>query len=524
VRHYTSTLTISNLTVSAPSGSTNTLYLDNTGTIALHILDGLTIGISLDNYGDPVSGGGELISTNSTLIVDGMLGGQLEDDGTMVITGGSLITTNCSLLVATLDENPSGLLIISNAVVQARDVGMALGPSSSGTIEIFGGTMNLSSSLTIGLGNYPPPGGDGTLLIADGCLLVVTNDDTDIVAGIMTVSNASFLAADVFLGSERSGGELAINNGTVTLSGELFIGLYEGSGSVSLNGGVLTVTNDTTTLGEERGYGTMTIEGGVFLARDVSVGYFASVDILTVNGGISILSSNLQIGADLSETTVAITGGQLLVTNAPITVDDGGQCSVSGGQLAAGTIELGRPGNIQGGGMLTVSGGSITVSDGMTLGDCNDIYALGYTSVDGGQLIVTNAAGTGFIDIQNGQLTLNSGTLQVDNLVMTNTCSSFIHTGGTLIVRNVILDPNAFQITSVSREGNNLRVSWLMAPGSTNALQVSCGGVQGACTTNGFTDIFVVTNNPSPGTLTNYLDVGGATNIPSRYYRARLAL
>jgi hypothetical protein len=27
-----------------------------------------------------------------------------------------------------------------------------------------------------------------------------------------------------------------------------------------------------------------------------------------------------------------------------------------------------------------------------------------------------------------------------------------------------------------------------------------------------------------PGTITNYLDIGAATNKPSRYYRARLAL
>jgi hypothetical protein len=143
--------------------------------------------------------------------------------------------------------------------------------------------------------------------------------------------------------------------------------------------------------------------------------------------------------------------------------------------------------------------------------------------VDGGQLIVTNATGTGFIDVQNGQLVLSGGVLQVDKLVMTNTCSSFIHTGGTLIAGSVILDPNMFQITSVAQEGNDLRVTWLMAPGSTNALQVSSGDISGGYCTNGFTDIFVVTNNPTPGSLTNYLDIGAATNGPSRYYRARLA-
>jgi hypothetical protein len=32
----------------------------------------------------------------------------------------------------------------------------------------------------------------------------------------------------------------------------------------------------------------------------------------------------------------------------------------------------------------------------------------------------------------------------------------------------------------------------------------------------------VVTNNPSLGTVTNYLDLGAATNTPTRYYRVRL--
>ena len=44
----------------------------------------------------------------------------------------------------------------------------------------------------------------------------------------------------------------------------------------------------------------------------------------------------------------------------------------------------------------------------------------------------------------------------------------------------------------------------------------------GAYATNGFADIFVVTNSAGPGITTNYLDVGGATNSPARYYRVRL--
>ncbi len=97
---FKSSLTISNLVVGAPS-ATDTLYLDNTGTIALHILSSLTVGISFNIYGGEDPGGGVLISSNSALIVDGLQGGQLVDDGTMVMEGGSLITTNCSLQVGT---------------------------------------------------------------------------------------------------------------------------------------------------------------------------------------------------------------------------------------------------------------------------------------------------------------------------------------------------------------------------------------------------------------------------------------
>ncbi|HTS18398.1 MAG TPA: hypothetical protein VMP11_12555, partial [Verrucomicrobiae bacterium] len=63
----------------------------------------------------------------------------------------------------------------------------------------------------------------------------------------------------------------------------------------------------------------------------------------------------------------------------------------------------------------------------------------------------------------------------------------------------------------------------LMGPGATNALQATTGDANGNYSTNAFTDIFVVTNNPSLGTITNYLDTGAMTNGPTRYYRVRLA-
>jgi hypothetical protein len=58
-------------------------------------------------------------------------------------------------------------------------------------------------------------------------------------------------------------------------------------------------------------------------------------------------------------------------------------------------------------------------------------------------------------------LILSNGVVQVDKLVMTNSCGQFIHTGGTLIIGSVVLNPNAPQITSLAPQGNNLNISWI---------------------------------------------------------------
>jgi hypothetical protein len=528
--NFTSALTISNLTVSALSGSSDTLYLDNTGTTALHILNSLDISLPPDNSS---AGDSELISTNSTLIVDGLLGGQLQDNGTMVLTGGSLITTNCSLYIAGSFGSPydaTGVLIISNGVVEARDVTIASASPSSGTLQLIGGTMTLSSSLNLGTGENDA---QGSLLVANGALLVVTNggigssngDPASQSGGSITVTNATILAGGWF------GGDLYIEDGTVTLEGSLTLDY----GDVSLDGGILVVTNAPTTLGEYMGFGEVTIEDGLFLAREILVGSeYQSDGILTVYGGTTQLSSYLQVGGfGFSGGGVFVNGGQLVVTNGEIMAEVGASIAVSGGLLVANYITLDDyslgegiynpvTGTSSVQGTLAINGGSVTASTGITLGVCASNF-VGQIAMEGGQLIVTNAAHTGFIDVRNGQLVLSGGVLQVDKLVMTNSCSSFIHTGGTLIVGSVVLDPNAFQITSVTRAGNDLRVTWLMAPGQTNALQVSSGGTNGSYSTNGFADIFVVTNNTTTGSLTNYLDIGAATNVPSRFYRARLA-
>ena len=78
---------------------------------------------------------------------------------------------------------------------------------------------------------------------------------------------------------------------------------------------------------------------------------------------------------------------------------------------------------------------------------------------------------------------------------------------------------SALRITSVAREGDDVRITWQTALGRTNALQSATGAVDGSYSNN-FSDLFVVTNTTD--IVTNGVDVGGAITTPSRFYRVRV--
>jgi polygalacturonase len=78
----------------------------------------------------------------------------------------------------------------------------------------------------------------------------------------------------------------------------------------------------------------------------------------------------------------------------------------------------------------------------------------------------------------------------------------------------------ALRITAITGQGNDIQIMWLTTGGTTNAVQMTAGAP--AYNTN-----FVDVSGPllilgSGDTSTNYVDGGGATNVPSRFYRVRL--
>jgi hypothetical protein len=87
------------------------------------------------------------------------------------------------------------------------------------------------------------------------------------------------------------------------------------------------------------------------------------------------------------------------------------------------------------------------------------------------------------------------------------------------------LDPtdpaSVFRVVSVAGSNTDVVVTWAAAAGKTDVVQVTSGSVTGDYMSN-FQDVASVILSGSGDVTNNYVDSGGATNIPSRYYRIRL--
>ncbi len=78
------------------------------------------------------------------------------------------------------------------------------------------------------------------------------------------------------------------------------------------------------------------------------------------------------------------------------------------------------------------------------------------------------------------------------------------------------------RITDIRTVANDVRLTWNTIAGKTNVVQVTPGASDGSYTNN-FTDLSSNIVVSGVGQVsTNWLDVGGATNSPARYYRVRL--
>ena len=450
--------------------------------------------------------------------------------GTVWITGGQLTTINGVIHIA---GSGVGQMTVSNGTWLAADVQVGTSAGSRGTLTIAGGTNAMIGPLNIG------GSGTGTVIITGG-QLVLTNTPADVGVG------SGFVI-----------------DGRVTLT----------------NGSAIIATNVNTLIGK-LGSGSLTMAGGSMRVLSLSVGGSAGfTSTLTLNGGtLEVVGTGLGglgLGGAVGATgTVWVTGGQLILTNRQISAGfkGHGEIIISNGIVSASDVFLGTTTGV---GVGTMFNGTMNVSSTMTLGS-SDCLSIGIQTINGGELVVTNATHTAMIDVRSGTLTLGSGgTLRADNIFLTNSCSRFINQGGTYSASftapgNLDADgdgmPNAYEdshgfdkfdptdaaqdadgdgftnleefkagtdphdsasamrIIEISQQTSNIRVKWTMARGTTNVLERTTGGPGGSYSATNFTTVATISSIGGSGMVTNsVLDGGAATNFPACYYRVRLA-
>jgi len=187
---------------------------------------------------------------------------------------------------------------------------------------------------------------------------------------------------------------------------------------------------------------------------------------------------------------------------------------------------------------LSVSNSFVIATDGTWQVELGTSYFPVSATVTGNLAIASNTEYIvdGTIDIVNsGGMTAQTYTLVNYSLIdfVTPILSNSFHVSATIgtapsgftytistntpgQINLVVSVAGGPQITSIAREGNNVRLGWTGTVGKTNVVQVSTSK------TNFTTNYVDLSGNiVLTGTSTNYLDVGGATNSPARYYRIR---
>jgi T5SS/PEP-CTERM-associated repeat protein len=422
-----SSSSISNLVISAPAGSTNTLQLDDFEAPGIFAIRNSLI----------VSNRGEFVQNAATTRVDCVaLFSSFAVDGSVCLNGGLLVTTNL-FCTTQIGNNGAGQMTVSNGLWWAQSVYVGYLGGSAGTLTVAGGTNVIASVCDIG--RYA--NATGTVWVTGGALLAsdTTVDLGDSGVGRLTVSNGLFSASTLYVGYSATGsvivaggvlnsGTLIVGHGynaaaTLTVAGgsanaryETHVGEY-GPGSAWITGGELVTTNGKTAIADYYP-GSVTLSNGFWRTREVICSYGGTgVGTITIAGGKAEFGSTLYLGnfLDSATATVWVTGGELCVTNLRTFIGSvgTGQITVSNALYRAGEMYVGYGGN----GTLTIVGGTCPMNylrAATGLNTTGTIWLTGGTITAVGFPYWTSQVGYGGV----GQMTISNGAWRTSRIVV----------------------------------------------------------------------------------------------------------
>lgn len=460
-------LTVQKLTLGAPSGSTNTVFLSSVGTNNPLVFQS---GLELQD--------GAFIRITNSALLGSLTNNHVNIDGALTLDSGSITFEGGNTVTARVGRVTSGTLTINAGTVSFGTVTVGGLTNSSGLVNMTGGAFNILSLLSIGRNL----GTTGTVSVLGGQLTVLGEDTRvgDAGAGQLTVSNATAWLTNLYVGRDAlSAGILTLQNGgSILLSNDLSIARFSGStGTVFVTGGQLAVIGQKIYVGRE-GNGVMALSNGVVQAASLLIAANVTnspTGNFVMAGGSLNLSSNLFVGsAGFSTGQLILTGGTITLTNPAGTAVmnvASGTVTCNAGTLTADSLRL-----TNAAGQFLFSGGtlntkSMTVANGAAfiVGDGVDAATLhmggGTYSFANGLIISSNATlnGCGTIlgtIINHGTIATNCSGVLVRPTVMGQT-----RTGAT----------NALSFTTVNGQTYTLEfkdalsdVNWTALPPSTN--------------------------------------------------------
>lgn len=432
--------------------------------------------IGRDSGGDSnlawVGGGSQWLASGDLVVGQSGLGNQLivsaSDVAGNIGSVGSgadannnqvLVTDAGTLRLGTLYVGLLGLgnrLTVSNAgqVIATNFISIGHNAGSDGQIVTVAGPLStLTSSGRLTVGSF----GSGSLLtIRDGGRVTnflgyigthaAASNNAVVVSGPGSIWNNGI--AGLVVGESAKGNSLTISNGGQVFNSQGLIGINNGADNntvlVTGAGSLWNNGSQTLTVGLN-GFGsrlTITNGGRVICAgASIGEGSLSTVDnAVAVTGADSLwtINGDLTVGGHAERSSLMISnGGQVANLSAMIGVhpfSTENSVSVTGaGSLWANqfnlTVGVGGFGN-----RLTIGVGA-TVSVGLNLiVGAAQAPILGTNRVTvGGNLWVTNAAGTGVLEARHGAVDLVGGTIMADKLLLTNgTQSLWNFTAGTL--------------------------------------------------------------------------------------------
>jgi T5SS/PEP-CTERM-associated repeat protein len=419
-----------------------------------------------------------------TLALVALLGGGVAraETATNTING---VTNNPGGTYYVDNTGPFNGLIVTNAGVLIDNTGIignTAGSSNNAVLVTGAGSVwNNSGDLNVGYagaGNQLTIANSGTVFNGTGYIGWDTgaSNNAALVTGAGSVWNNN---GDLNVGYSGAGNQLTISNGGAVYNTDGVLG-YNGSASnntavVDGSGSAWHMSGDLI-VGAYGGNNTLIVRNNASVsANELDVGALSAGNTLIITNGGKVSSTSGYMGNDGSETSNNVivvdgTGSAWNITgilhvgdlsaNNTLTIRNGGAVYNTTGVIGNGSSASNNAVLVTGtgsvwsnssdlyvgqngaGNKLTITNSGAVYAQSVTLG-VNTSSSNNVLAISGGSLITTNI-GFGTLDVRRGAVTMDSGSILANMVLLTNGLNGTLNmSGGTLTVNTLTNDGSA---------------------------------------------------------------------------------